>query len=61
MPCDGCTNDFAVDSEMLQQNGASVALVPHPGEVGWTTRVRLYVDRATSEVASKPVRNLEGG
>jgi formylglycine-generating enzyme required for sulfatase activity len=40
--CDGCSNDFAVTSDMFQQGQVSIGVPIPPGQQGWSARVRLY-------------------
>jgi hypothetical protein len=42
--CSGCTNDFAVTSDMFAASQASIG-VPLPSSGGWTLRARLYLAR----------------
>jgi formylglycine-generating enzyme required for sulfatase activity len=42
--CSGCTNDFAVTSDMLTASEASIG-VPLTSGDGWTLRARLYLAR----------------
>jgi formylglycine-generating enzyme required for sulfatase activity len=43
-PCSGCSNDFAITSDMFTATEASIG-VPLPSGAGWTLRARLYLAR----------------
>jgi formylglycine-generating enzyme len=41
-PCDGCTNEFEVDTSVFQDHRASIGLAPPVGVAGYRARVRLF-------------------
>lgn len=44
-PCSGCTQDFALTTEMLIAGDVSIGITPPPGDGAWTARVRVYALR----------------
>jgi hypothetical protein len=42
MPCAGCTNELALDAEMLRDLRASIGIVPPANTTGCRARVRLF-------------------
>ena len=52
-PCDGCTNDFALDFQTLQARRASLGIVPPLGVPGYVARVRMY-NEALADSSGEP-------
>lgn len=41
-PCDGCSNDFELDTELFRQRKVSIGLAPPVGVSGYRVRARLF-------------------
>ena len=41
-PCDGCSNDFELDTELFRQRQVSIGLAPPVGVSGYRVRARLF-------------------
>ncbi|HEY8076016.1 MAG TPA: formylglycine-generating enzyme family protein [Labilithrix sp.] len=42
-PCDGCTNEFALDVDLVGGGLASFGVAPPPHQAGWRARVRMFL------------------
>src|SRR6185295_5378089 len=43
VPCAGCTNEFAIDIDMLKEGRASIGIVPPANTPGHRARVRMFL------------------
>jgi formylglycine-generating enzyme required for sulfatase activity len=41
-PCDGCSNDFELDTELFRQRQVSIGLAPPAGASGYRVRARMF-------------------
>ncbi len=49
VPCEGCTNEFSIDEDLLRRGAASVGIAPLPETSGYRARVRMFSRRLTGE------------
>ena len=57
-PCGGCSNDFAVTSDLFTATEASIG-VPLPSGDGWTLHARLYLARFAQEGEPDPDSTID--
>jgi sulfatase modifying factor 1 len=58
-PCDGCTNEFEVDTDRFIARRASVGLVPPVGVAGFRARVRLFKASFATNGQPNPSSTIE--
>jgi formylglycine-generating enzyme required for sulfatase activity len=58
-PCDGCTNEFAIDADRLSALGVSIGIAPPPGVSGFRARARLFLTKFTKEGEPDPDNTID--